>query len=127
MIHCCGEGRKERLAATEKLPAYEQSVVPARKVIDYLLSSTHPEGKTKAAFFRRFGFTTAQWEVFANALRQHAAQNDVTAVRDTPYGTSYTVEGTLLTPDGRNPDVCVAWFIETGQTVPRLITAYPQK
>ena len=28
-------------------------------------------------------------------------------------------------PDGRRPRVCTVWQIDEGQTVPRLITAYP--
>jgi hypothetical protein len=39
-----------------KLKGIERASVRRRKVVDYLLSLTHPEGRGKAAFFRRFGF-----------------------------------------------------------------------
>lgn len=67
------------------------------------------------------------WETLAGALRRHAVEHDVVAIEGTPFGTSYTVEGQLVAPDGRVPQVRVVWFIETGETIPRLVTAYPLK
>lgn len=110
-----------------QLPNQAQAVVPQRKVTDYLLSPLHPDGRSKAAFCRRFGFSASAWEVFADALRRHAADNEVATAEDTPFGTSYTIEGALGTPDGRLPLVRVIWFVSTGESVPRLVTAYPLK
>jgi len=110
-----------------KLPHHEQAVVPERKVVAYLLSFTHPDGKSKAAFFSRFGFTAEHWEELVDAFQRHAAENDVATTEDTPYGTSYIVEGRLHTPDGRDPAVRVVWFVEQGQEAPRLVTSYPEK
>jgi hypothetical protein len=67
------------------------------------------------------------WEGLAAALRRHAAEHEVIAVEDTPFGTSYVVEGSLTAPDGRSPQVRVVWFIETGESIPYLVTAYPRK
>lgn len=108
-----------------RLPNHEQAIVPQPKITDYLLSFTHRDGRSKAMFFTRFGFSVAVWMEFARALRQHAAQHDVVATEDTPFGTSYAVEGALPTPDGRAPHVRVVWFIDAGEGVPRLVTAYP--
>ena len=110
-----------------KIPNVAQAVVPERKITDYLLSLTHRDGHSKATFFLRFGFTTDDWEGLADALRRHAADYDVTGRDDTPFGTSYVVEGPLLAPDGRSPQVRVVWFIETGESIPHLVTAYPLK
>jgi hypothetical protein len=38
--------------------------------VDYLLSALHPGGRAKARFFRQFGFTAADWNVLADALRE---------------------------------------------------------
>jgi hypothetical protein len=108
-----------------KLP--EHAVVPERKIIEYLLSLTHRDGRSKAAFFMRFGYTTDDWEGLADALRHHAAEHEVTMVEDTPFGTSYAVEGQLIAPDGRSPQVRVVWFIQTREHIPRFVTAYPLK
>ena len=110
-----------------KLPNGAQAVVPERKITDYLLSLTHRDGRSKAAFFLRFGFTLSRWEALADALRRHAVDNDVVEREDTPFGTSYAVEGPLLAPDSRSPHVRVVWFIETSEHIPRLVTAYPLK
>lgn len=39
------------------LPNREKAYVPERKLTSYLLSLTHPVGKSKAQFFYRHGFT----------------------------------------------------------------------
>lgn len=109
------------------LPNVEQAVVPHRKVAEYLLSSTHPIGRSKAAFFGSFGFTAAAWEALAEALKDHATHHPIVETEQTGFGTSYTVEGALRTPDGRMPLIRVVWFIESGETAPRLVTAYPLK
>jgi hypothetical protein len=110
-----------------KLPNGAQAVVPERKITNYLLSMTHRDGRSKAAFFLRFGFTPDRWEALADALRRHALDNDVVEREDTPFGTNYAIEGPLLTLDSRSPHVRVVWFIETGEQIPRLVTAYPLK
>ena len=68
-----------------KLPNGEYTVVPWAKVVDYLLSDTHRDGQHKAAFFKRFGFTAAEWERLARALWGHAAEHDVTRAETSPY------------------------------------------
>ncbi|WP_373526470.1 DUF6883 domain-containing protein [Nostoc sp.] len=45
----------------------------------------------------------------------------------TIFGTRYAVEGTLVSPDGRNPVIRSAWFMETGETIPKFVTSYPLK
>ncbi len=106
-----------------KLPNHERAIVPQRKITDYLLSSTHRDGRSKAAFFTRFGFSVEAWEEFAAALRRHAADHDVVETEDTPFGTSYTVEGVLV---GMPPYRTFEW---SGSSIrgrlTRLLTAYP--
>jgi hypothetical protein len=78
-----------------------------------------------AEFFKRFGFSAASWEELATSLRRHADDHEVAKIEDSPFGTRYVVEGILYTPDGRTPNVRSVWFIETGENVPRFVTAYP--
>lgn len=110
-----------------KLPHYEQAVVPERKITAYLLSLTHRDGRSKADFFMRFGFTPDNWRILAEALLRHAADHAVVATEPTAFGTNYVVEGPLLAPDGRSPHVRVVWFIATDERIPTLATAYPLK
>ena len=108
-----------------KLPHHESAVVPQTKITGYLLSPTHRDGRSKADFFTRFGFSADSWEELAMALLRHAADHEVTRVEDSPFGTRYVVEGTMPAPDGRAPAICSIWFIETGEQIPQFVTAYP--
>jgi len=108
-----------------RLPNYDRAVIPREKVLEYLLSPTHRHGRGKAQFFRKFGFSDAGWDAFAAALLRHAAQHDVKKIEDSPFGKRYTVEGEMGTPDGRTPSIRSIWFILSGDTIPRFVTAYP--
>jgi hypothetical protein len=62
----------------------------------------------------------------AEALKQHAIDNDVKKVEERPpFGVHYVIEGPLATPDARNPNVRVIWIVDDGDNVPRLVSAYP--
>ena len=111
----------------EPLPNAERAVVARSKVVDYLLSEAHPDGRGKARFFFAHGFSPADWEALAAALRGHAVSHRVANAVETPFGVRYVVEGELASPDGRSPGVRTVWFIRTSHDVPELVTAYPMK
>ncbi len=110
-----------------KLPHIDAAFIPAKKIVNYLLSDAHEAGRDKANFFKHFGFTSEAWEILARALRQHAAQHEITKIEPSPFGSRYVIEGSLQTPSGRVPQVRVVRFIDTGEIVPRFVTAYPLK
>jgi hypothetical protein len=58
---------------------------------------------------------------------EYPFSDGLSEIEDTPFGTSYTVEGAMATPDGRAVQVRVVWFIDSGEALPRLVTAYPLK
>lgn len=106
------------------LPDSGKTRVDRAKVVDYLLSSSHPDGRGKAAFFTRCGFKAEEWEVLAQALRNVGTTNPVKGVVESAYGKRYTVDGPLQTPHGSTPKVRTVWIVEPGNP-PRLVTAYP--
>jgi len=108
-----------------RLPNQQKVIIPETKIRGYLLSTSHPYGRHKAALFKSFGFRAKYWELMASALRVHAEQYEVVRVEDTEFGSRYIVEGPLRAPDGRAPTVRVVWFIEKGDDRPRLVTVYP--
>jgi hypothetical protein len=55
-----------------KLPNWDRAIVADSKIADYLLSPTHRDGRFKAAFFTRFGFTRDDLIIMVGALLQHA-------------------------------------------------------
>ena len=108
-----------------RLPSAERAQVDSSKVTDYLLSSAHPDGRNKAQFFVAFGFRADEPEALRQALQRHGATQQVTGTVESRYGVRYIVEGTLETPDGRNPTIRTVWILTPESGAPRLITAYP--
>ncbi|HUT55058.1 MAG TPA: hypothetical protein VM658_16840 [bacterium] len=86
-----------------KLPGLDQAEVKKDKIAGYLLSPSHRTGRGKAEFFSGFGFSSERWDRLARALVTHAAVNEVATVEENQFGTRYTIEGELETPDGRRP------------------------
>lgn len=110
-----------------QLPRCENARVPKEKITDYLLVPEHPDAEGKAPFFLACGFRATEWNVFADALNDHAAAHPVAQTKEIPFGTIYTVEGLLRTPDGTPTTRLVrsAWIIEDENSPPRLVSAYP--
>lgn len=106
------------------MPGYRHAVVDINKVTGYLLSETHPNGKHKARFFTRVGFSPSRAEVLQESLIKHA-RHDYIKQDLSGFGSRYVVEAPLESPDGRNPAVRSVWFIEEGGDIPRFVTAYP--
>ena len=69
------------------LPDADHAYVDRSKVVEYLLSLNHPDGRGKAAFFMRFGFRADQWEQLAEALRLIGASYPVVGIVESGYGT----------------------------------------
>ena len=108
-----------------RLPNSENVWVPEEKITKYLLVLEHKNGGSKADIFARFGFRVEQWEELAEALRVHAANNDVVSSVSAEYGMKYVVDGRIDTPSGRTLNVEAVWQIDKGKEYPRLVTAYP--
>ena len=107
------------------LPNAAKAVVERSKLEAYLLSFEHPQGRSKAAFFARFGYWRSNWDVLRDALLSQARTQEAIKLPDTAFGTKYAVEGPLASPSGRTPMVRAIWFIPVGDEVPILVTAFP--
>ena len=108
-----------------ELPFIDSLRVDQSKITGYLLNEA--TGRGKATFFLRLGFRPDDLETLVAALKAQARDNPVVSVVDSPYGKRYSVDGTVATPDNRQPRprVRTVWILETGTEVPRLITAHP--
>jgi uncharacterized protein DUF6883 len=101
------------------------AIVSADKLRDYLLSSAHPIGRYKSAFFRSLGYAQDQWHVLERDLRA-VLSNEAQPAGVMEYGQKFTVRGALLGPNGRSAGIVSVWIILTGETAPRLVTVYPE-
>lgn len=110
-----------------RVPNIKSAYIPSRKITEYLLRRSSGETKGKGGLFLRFGFSLSAWQMLHDALMQHLADHDVERETQSPAGRRFRVNGRLRTPDGRHPWIVVVWMIDSGDTDPRLITAYPGK
>lgn len=108
-----------------KIPNGLRAVIQPEKLQGYLLDVEHKRGKSKAAVLLSFGYTPENWQALADDLRQYHLAADITAVRESPYGTRYEIRAFLKTPDGHSFMVRSIWQIDTGTDYPRFITLFP--
>ena len=76
-----------------KLPNRENAYISPEKLTDYLLSETHPVGKSKAKFLRSVGFNESNVDVLEQSLILIAQSNEVIDTTKTSHGTKYVVDG----------------------------------
>ena len=108
-----------------QLPSVTEAEVPEAKIVLYLLNPNHRSGKSKANFFFARGFATEQWEELADALRRHALEHAVSRQINSPLGISFVIEGFMSMPNETVARIRSIWFIESGERIPRFVTAYP--
>ena len=116
------------------LPNAAVAIVARRKVVDYLLSEAHPDGRGKARFFSAHGFVPSDWEALAAALREHVMTHGVVEAVETSFGSAVCCPGHAGFP-GRPAARGAAgvvhpktvWFIRKERDVPEPVTAYPLK
>ena len=109
------------------LPGAAAAIVDPAKVRDYLLSPDHPIGHAKARFFTSLGFTHEHWPELRDALLRLAQTADAEPEPESPFGQKYILRGIIEGPGAteRRAVVETVWIVLTGETAPRLVTAYP--
>lgn len=107
-----------------KLPNSKNAYVPKEKLLEYLLSETHPVGKSKAKFFRKLGFDETNVDKLKRSLLSIAKTNDVENIKEMPYGINYVISGSISLSK-RKSIIKTVWFVELGKTNPRFVTAIP--
>ena len=109
------------------LPNREAAFIPAEKLTGYLLSESHALGRSKARFFRAFGFGEESIGLLEQGLLSIARHTEVDEEKPSAYGTKYVIRGRLETPSGAVVRIETVWIIEAGEDNPRFVTAYPAK
>ena len=108
-----------------RLPGGDRAIVAPAKLTEYLLSDTHPVGRSKAHVFRSVGFTMSNADQLERGLLLLARSEEVVSSDSGSHGMKYVVDGQLTTPSGNTLRLRTVWIIEPGVDVPRLVTAYP--
>lgn len=107
-----------------KLPNGDLAAVDDAKVLGYILSETHPQGRDHAKLFRLLlGIDASNHQVLVSALKDAARNADAKPGKRSPYGQKFEVRF-QMTARGRSFTVLSVWMIPLEDGVPRLVTAY---
>ena len=109
------------------LPNASLALVEREKITEYLLNREHPDNGGKADFFIALGFSLNEWEMLAESLRLVAILSEVSRSMESPHGKKYIVDGEIQTPSGKTPKVRTVWIVDAGESIARLVTAYPHE
>ena len=107
------------------LPEAESARVDREKLTGYLLSQSHPIGRSKAKFFRGIGFDESNAALLEQGLLGIARSEAVVESTLSRHGMKYIVDGAITTPLGSRVKLRTIWIIDQGQGTPRFVTAYP--
>jgi hypothetical protein len=107
-----------------KLPNGSQAIIDGEKILTYLLDPLHRLGRHHAELFRRLlGIDRNSWWVLRDALQTAARDGEATPGRPSGFGTKYEIRFQMTGPKG-NHIILSIWMIRSGESEPRLVTAY---
>jgi len=110
----------------DTIPNADKAIIDTDKLRFYILSSSHPLGRFKAAFFQKLGYSIESCEIFEQCLREIILSEEVTKIETSRYGRKYVVEGSIISPSGQKVRLVTVWIILNKEVTPRFITAYPR-
>lgn len=101
------------------------AIIAPDKLRDYLLSVAHPDGRGKAEYLSRLGYSQYTAGRLEADLREQILSLDAQLGRPSPYGQKYEILGPLTGPNGENAWIRTIWIVLTGETAARLVTLIP--
>jgi hypothetical protein len=107
------------------LPEAENASVDLVKLTGYLLSESHPIGRSKAKFFRGIGFDESNAMLLQDRVMEIARRETVVQSIASHHGMKYVVDGVIQTPLGSRVKLRTIWIVDKGRQHPRFVTAYP--
>lgn len=109
-----------------RLPYAENAQIDIRKLRDYCLNPSHPEGKHKARLFAAaLAMTEADAESLRAILLRASDKADVVLGRGDSFGQRYTMD-VVIEWKGRKAVVRCGLIVENGSRTPRLTTCFPR-
>ena len=109
-----------------ELPNRDNAFISPAKLTEYLLSESHPSGRSKAQYLRAAGFDENNVDLLEQGLVTIAQSFEVQNSTTTSHGTKYVIDGHMQAPSGNIIRLRTVWIIDAGQDRPRFVTAYPE-
>ncbi len=106
------------------IPDANRAVASVEKVRDYLLNSEHPDGGSKAVWFRSLGYEQDDWRQLADDLLAIAMGCGEFDTETNRFGIKYKAQGWVGHNGYRPGHLMTVWIVE-GDDPPRLVTAFP--
>ena len=103
------------------------AIISPEKLRDYVLSPTHPDGKTKADYLARLGYSQERWEELERDLRAQHMTLDARPTRITLWGRKYEILGPLVGPNGGTAWVRTVWIVRHGESAASFVTLIPAR
>lgn len=117
----------EHLAQTpqELLPNHSAAQIPDQKISGYALNFEHPSGHDKAvAFQKALGYTRENKDMLLEQVRQGLTKYKAVKRAATEHGQPFGVPMMIRGANGKFAKVQTGWMIDSGASVPRLVTIY---
>lgn len=106
-----------------KLPSGASAIIPMEKLVGYCLNLNHSSGKHKARVFASaLGIKADNAEDLRQLIAQAAVEGEVVQQDSTVFGQLYKVDWVIIDRD--SVVLRTLWEIRTGQSAPRLISAF---
>jgi hypothetical protein len=113
--------RRDNDAASQLLPG----VHSIRKTERLFALGNACSWESQGHVFHALGFNETNIPLLEHGLLTLALSAPVQDVVPSPHGVKYIIEGVLEAPSGASPRIRTVWILETGETNPRFVTAYP--
>ena len=115
----------ERVTRRDK--RFSQVQIEEDKITKYLLNEEHLKGSGKARFFISKGFSPNSPSELSDVLANHPKTATLQGEELTYWGIKYTFVCNIKTPKSSSVCIVSVWQIDNRTTIPRFITAYPDK
>jgi len=103
------------------------TIIEPRKLRDYLLNQSHPEGVAKAEYLSEMGYNQENYHVLEFDLRNQHLTHDALPGKVSIYGAKFEIVAPLIGPNGNLRLIRSVWMIRKNDTIARLITLIPEK
>lgn len=119
--------KKER-KYVDQLPNADKAIVDPRKIINYALDFDNDQGKDKSKHFEKvLGFTKNNANLLIKQIQENVSNYKAEIRKLDQYGQRYAVLMPIIGVNGNTAIVHTGWIIDSGKTIPRLVTVYIER